>query len=70
MGASQSLTMNVEFCEDNSGSSNIMRYFPKKNGGGGGGGGGVSPTTATDNGKYDLLGKRKRTNDAGRNLPG
>ena len=31
--------MNVEFCEDNSGTSKKMRYFRKNRGGGGGGGG-------------------------------
>ena len=29
--------MNVEFCEDNSGTSKKMRYFRKNKGGGGGG---------------------------------
>ena len=32
--------MNVEFCEDNSGTSKKMHYFRKNKGGGGGGGGG------------------------------
>ena len=34
------LTMNIEFCEKNSGTSKKMRYFRKNKGGGGGGGGG------------------------------
>ena len=33
-GAFESLTMNVEFCEDNSGRSKIMRCFRKMGGGG------------------------------------
>ena len=31
-GAFEGLTMNVEFCEDNSGSSKKMRYFRKNKG--------------------------------------
>ena len=33
-GAFEGLTMNVEFCEDNAGRSNKMRYFRKNKGGG------------------------------------
>ena len=36
-------TMNVEFCKENSGSAQKMRYFRKIKGGGGGGGGGAPP---------------------------
>ena len=35
-GAFEGLTMNVEFCEDNSSSSKKIRYFRKNKGGGGG----------------------------------
>ena len=33
-GTFESLTMNVEFCQDNSGRSKVMRYFRKRGGGG------------------------------------
>ena len=45
--------MNVEFCKENSGSAQKMRYFRKIKGVGGGGGGGrplgPSPGSATEN---------------------
>ena len=37
-GVFKGLTINVEFCEDNSGRSKKMRYISEKNKGGGGGG--------------------------------
>ena len=54
-GVFEGLTINVEFCEDNSGRSKKMRYISEKNNGGGGGGKGggggppvPSPGFATD----------------------
>ena len=44
VGAFKGLATNVEFCEDNSGSSTKIRYFRIRGGGGGGGG---SPGSAT-----------------------